>query len=48
MGRKKKKPTKVISFRISKTEYEYFKALAKQTGKSLAEVYALCKYKGRL
>jgi len=39
MGRKKKRPTKVLSGRIPKCEYDRAKRLARKTDKSILEAW---------
>jgi hypothetical protein len=39
MGRKKKRPTKVIGFRIPKENYDIIKEWARRTNKSLTQAW---------
>lgn len=39
MGRKKKRPTKVLSVRISKKDFEQLKLLAMKSGKSVSQLW---------
>ncbi|MFW6172442.1 MAG: hypothetical protein ACOC5T_01740 [Elusimicrobiota bacterium] len=48
MGRKRKKPTKVLSGRINAKDYLKAKRLAKQTGQTIIQAYRLLVKKGRL
>jgi len=39
MGRKRKRPTKVLSARISKSDYEKLKAQAERSGKTISQIW---------
>jgi len=39
MGRKKKAPTRVLSIRMQEAEYRRMKEIARQTGKSVSQLW---------